>query len=66
MLLTAVSSGGCGLTDKWAGLRCLVEGGVCEDCMVEGLQRHLLNSADVSHRDQAGHLMARLSDRMVG
>ena len=71
MLLSAVRKGGCDPIDEWAGLQCLVEGGVCEECVVEGLQRYLLTSgylltsADSSRREQAGQLMVKMSDRMV-
>lgn len=64
VLLQAVC-GGCGLPEEWAGLQCLAVSGVCEGCVVEGLQRHLLTSPDTSRRERAGKLMATLSDRMV-
>lgn len=64
-LLKAVGKDECDLTDKWVGLQCLVEVGVCDECVVKGLQGYLLNSADPSCRKQAGELMARLSDRTV-
>ena len=64
VLLQAVC-GGCGLPEEWAGLQCLAVAGVCEGCVVEGLQRHLLTSPNTSRRERAGQLLARLSDRMV-
>lgn len=64
-LLKAVGNEECDLTDKWVGLQCLVEGGACDECVVKGLQGYLLNSPDPSCREQAGELMARLSDRTV-
>ena len=65
VLLEAVKSRSCDSADEWAGLQCLVEGGVCEECVVQGLQRFLLNSSASSQRQRAGQLMAKLSDRMV-
>ena len=66
VLLEAVRRRNCDNIDEWAGLQCLVEGGVCDECVVEGLQRFLLNSSKSSVRERAGAMMARLSDRMVG
>lgn len=65
VLLDAVQSESCDVINKWAGLQCLVESGACEVCVVEGLQKYLLNSSQSSRRERAGQLMAKLSDRMV-
>ena len=64
-LLAAVQRRGGDDVDEWAGLQCLVESGVCEECVVERLQRFLLNSSSSSLRLRAGDMMARLSNRMV-
>ena len=64
-LLEALGRRGIDNVDEWAGLRCLVEGGVCEECVVERCQWFLLNSSDSSIRQSAGNMLARLSDRMV-
>ena len=64
-LVQAVKKRMCDDVDEWAGLQCLVEAGVCEECVVEGLQRFLINSSHSSTRQRAGEMMARLSDRMV-
>ena len=64
-LLEALGRRGTDNVDEWAGLRCLVEGGVCEERVVERCQWFLLNSSDSSIRQSAGNMLARLSDRMV-
>ena len=47
-LLIAVQSRGCAAIDEWVGPQCLVEGGVCDECVVLGLQRFFLNSSETS------------------
>ena len=52
--LIAVQSGECDIIDEWVGLQCLMEGGVCDECVMLGLQRFFLNSSETSCGQGAG------------
>ena len=52
--------------DRWAAAQCLAYYGECDSEVVGELIRQLLNSTDRIHREQAGHLLGRLSENSVG
>ena len=52
--------------DRWAAAQCLAYYGECDSEVVGELIRQLLNSTDRIHREQASHLLTRLSENSVG